>query len=115
VPVWLATPVLFAASVLGLTGLGGMLLDAEWRVALSSALFGPAAAITALLASTVEWRSPRHRWWLGLGYPALVFVAGLVLAGITLPSPLALAIGTPALITLAILIARERHKTIPIA
>jgi hypothetical protein len=107
--------VLFAGAVLGLTGLGAILLDADWHVALSTALFGPAAAITALLAGFVEWRTRRHRWWIGLGYPAVVFVAGILLAGITLPSPVALAIGTPAVIALTILIARERNKAIPIA
>ena len=112
--VWLAAPVLFTAAVLGLTGLGGVLLDADWRVAVSSALFGPAAAITALLAADVEWRARWQRWWIGLGYPALVFVAGLLLSDITLSTSLALILGAPALITLGILINRERHKIVPI-
>jgi hypothetical protein len=112
---WLATPVLFTASVLGLIGLGGVLLDADWRVALSSALLGPAAAVTVLLAGFVEWRTVRCRWCLGLGYPALVFVAGLPLGDVTLSSPVALALGMPALTVLGVLMRRERNRVIPIA
>jgi hypothetical protein len=112
---WLVAPVLFAAAVLGLTGFGGVLLDADWRVSLSAAVFGPAAGVTALLSGTVEWPARWLRWWVGLGYPALVFVAGLVLAGVSLPAPLAMLIGTPALVTLVVLIVRERNKVIPIA
>lgn len=112
---WLATPVLFTAAVLGLMGLGRLLLDADWRVALSSALFGSAAAVTALLAPTVEWRTRRCRWCIGIGYPVLVFVAGLLLGDITLPPPMALVLGVPALIVLGVLIRRERNRIIPIA
>lgn len=112
---WLAVPLLFAAAVLGLTGLGGVLLDADWRVTLSSALWGPAAAVTAILAHGVEWRVRWQRWWLGIGYPLMVFGAGLVLDDVSLPSPVAMAAGTPALITLVVVIARERNKVVPIA
>jgi hypothetical protein len=112
---WLATPVLFTAAVLGLMGFGRVLLDADWRVALSSALFGSAAAVTALLAPVVEWRTRRCRWCIGVGYPALVFVAGLMLGDVTLAAPVALVVGVPALIVLAVLIRRERNRVIPIA
>jgi len=112
---WLATPVLFTAAVLGLIGLGGVLLDADWRVALSSALLGPAAAVTVLLAGFVEWRTVRCRWCLGVGYPGVVFVAGLLLGDVTLRPAVALAVGVPALIVLAVLIRRERNRVIPIA
>lgn len=112
---WLASPVLFTAAALGLMGLGRLLLDADWRVALSSALFGSAAAVTALLAAFVEWRTIRCRWCLGLGYPGLVFVTGLMLSDITLPPPMALVLGVPALIVLGVLIRRERNRVIPIA
>jgi hypothetical protein len=112
---WLSAPALFAAAVLGLTGFGAVLLDADWRASLSTMVFGPAAGITALLSAAVEWPARWQRWWIGLGYPAVVFVAGLVLAGVSLSPPLAMLIGTPALITLVVLIARERNKVIPIA
>ena len=112
---WLSAPVLFAAAVLGLTGFGAVLLDADWPTSLSSVVFGPAAGITALLSAAVEWPARWQRWWIGLGYPAMVFVAGLVLADVSVPAPLAMLIGTPALIALIVLIARERNKVIPIA
>ncbi|HEV2784385.1 MAG TPA: hypothetical protein VGX25_33785 [Actinophytocola sp.] len=112
---WLAVPLLFAAAVLGLTGLGGVLLSADWRVTLSSALFGPAAAVTAVLAHGVEWRAQWQRWSLGLAYPAVVFAAGLVLNDVSLPAPLAMAAGAPALITLVVVVAREHNKVVPIA
>ncbi|HET9141183.1 hypothetical protein [Actinophytocola sp.] len=112
---WLALPVLFAAAVLGLTGFGGVLLDADWEVALSSWVFGPAAGVTALLAGGVDWTHPRQRWPVGIGYPLLVFAVGLLLAPFSLPAPIAMAVGTPALVTLGVLIARERDKVIPIA
>lgn len=111
---WLATPLLFATAVLGLTGLGGVLLDADWWISLSTAVSGPAAAITGLLATGVEWRPPSLRWWAGLGYPVLVFAAGLPLADLSVPPPLAALAGTPALVVLAVLIARERDRVIPI-
>jgi hypothetical protein len=107
---WLAAPVLFAAAVLGLTGLGGVLLDADWRVTLSSALFGPAAAVTAVLATTVEWRAVWQRWTIGIAYPVLVFSAGIVLDDVAVPSPVAMVAGTPALIMLIVLVARVRNR-----
>ena len=113
--VWVAVPLLFAAAVLGLTALGGALLDADWRVALSSGVFGPAAGITALLSGNVDWPAPWRRWGIGLGYPALVFAAGLVFADVTLPTSVAVAAGLPALVGIGVLIARERNRVVPIA
>jgi hypothetical protein len=112
---WLVVPLLFTAAVLCLTGLGGVLLNANWRVTLSSALFGPAAAITAILAPSVEWPGRRWRWVIGIGHPVLVFCAGLILNDVSLPSVWAMVAGTPALIVLVVLLARERNKIIPIA
>jgi hypothetical protein len=112
---WLAVPLLFAAAVLGLTGLGGMLLEADWRVTLSSALWGPAAAVTAVLAYGVEWKTRSQRLWLGIGYPLLVFGAGLILDDVSIPPPAAMATGTPAVVILVVIIARERTKVVPIA
>lgn len=112
---WLTAPLLFIAAVLGLTGLGGVLLSADWQVTFSSALFGPAAAVTAVLAHGVEWRAHWQLWTVGLAYPAVVFAAGLILNDVSLPSPLAMATGAPALITLVVLVAREHNKVITIA
>jgi hypothetical protein len=112
---WLAVPLVFAAAVLGLTGFGGVLLAAEWRVTLSAALWGPAAAVTAILAYGVQWRSRTQKLWLGLGYPLVVFAAGLVLAGVSLPPAAAMAAGMPAVVVLVVVIARERGKVVPIA
>ena len=112
---WLAVPALFAAAVLGLTGLGGVLLDAPWRVTLSAALFGPAAAVTLVLAPSVAWPATWLRRSLGLGYPALVFGAGILLNDVSLPATFAMIAGTPALITLVVLVARDRGKVVPIA
>lgn len=112
---WLAVPLLFAAAVLGLTGFGGVLLDAPWRATLSSALFGPAAAVTLVLAPSVAWKANWVRWTLGIAYPVLVFTAGLVLNDVSLSPGLAMSFGAPALITLVIMVARDRTKAVPIA
>ena len=115
IPAWLAVPPLFATAVLGLTGLGGVLLDADWRVTLSAALFGPAAAVTAVLAHGVEWKARWQRLWIGLGYPLVVFSCGLVLNDVSLPPALAMVTGIPALIILVVVVARDRNKVVPIA
>lgn len=91
------------------------MLDASWRVTLSAALFGPAAAVTAVLAHWVEWRSRRQRWWVGIAYPAGIFGCGLVLNDVALPPVLALVTGLPAVVILGVVIARERNKVAPIA
>lgn len=115
IPAWLAVPLLFATAVLGLTGLGGVLLDASWRVTLSAALFGPAAAVTAVLAHWTEWRSRRQRWWVGIAYPAAIFSCGLVLNDVSLQPAVALVAGIPGVVILVVVIARERNKVAPIA
>ena len=115
IPVWLAVPLLFATAVLGLTGLGGVLLDADWRFTLSSALFGPAAAVTAVLAHGLEWKAQWQRLWLGLGYPLVVFSCGLVLNDVSIPSGWATIAGVPAVVILGVVIVRERNKVVPIA
>jgi hypothetical protein len=112
---WLAVPLLFAAAVLGLTGLGGVLLDADWQVTLSAALWGPAAAVTAVLAFGVEWKVRWQRWGLGVGYPLVVFSAGLILNDVSLPPSVAIVIGLPAVVLLLVILARERNKVVPIA
>jgi hypothetical protein len=115
IPVWLTVPLLFATAVLGLTGLGGVLLDAGWRVTLSSALFGPAAAVTAVLALGLEWKARWQRLWIGVGYPLLVFSCGLVFNDVSLPPALAMVTGVPALVILVVVVARDRNKVVPIA
>jgi hypothetical protein len=115
ISVWLTVPLLFATAVLGLTGLGGVLLDADWRVTLSSALFGPAAAVTAVLAFDVEWKAHWQRLWLGWGYPPVVFSCGLIFNDVSIPPPWALVTGLPAVVILGVVIARERNKVAPIA
>jgi hypothetical protein len=112
---WLAVPLLFAAAVLGLTGFGGVLLNAPWRATLSSALFGPAAAVTLVLAPSVAWTATWIRWTVGTAYPALVFTAGIVLNDVSLPPGLAMSFGAPALLTLVIMVARDRTRAVPIA
>jgi hypothetical protein len=105
---WLAVPVLFAAAVLGLTAGIGVLIGADWQATLSSALFGSAAAVTALIGVGVGWpRCPRL--CLRIGYPAAVFTAGLLVGGIVVPTPVAILVGLPALVTLGCLCRQERQ------
>ncbi|GLZ39109.1 hypothetical protein [Actinokineospora sp. NBRC 105648] len=99
---WLATPLFFAAAVLGLTALGGLLLGASWQVTLSSALFGGAAAVTLALATSVGWHSAEQRGALAPTYPVLVFAAGLVLHDVRVPTLWAVTIGVPAAVVLAV-------------
>ncbi|HEU5470009.1 MAG TPA: hypothetical protein VFV67_05100 [Actinophytocola sp.] len=112
---WLVAPWLFAVAVLGVTGFGGVLLAADWQVTPSAVVAGPAAAGTAVLATAVDWRGRRLRWVARLGYPLLVCAAGVALTDLTVPAPVAMLAGSPAVIALGILIARERDKVIPIA
>jgi len=99
---------LFAAAVLGLTAAFGVLLDADWQATLSSALFGSAAAVTALIGVGPDW--PRCRQLcVRLGYPAAVFTAGLLVGGVTVPDQVAILVGLPALGTLGYLCRQERQ------
>jgi hypothetical protein len=107
---WLAIPVLFAAAVLGLVAVLKVLIDADWQATLSSALCGAAAAVTALIDVRPESWSTKRRWMLRLGYPAGVFGVGLLLGGITIPTPTAIAIGLPALGTLVLLCRQDRSR-----
>ncbi|GAA3036615.1 hypothetical protein [Actinokineospora globicatena] len=97
---WLAVPVLFTLSVLGLTALGGLLLGASWPVTLSSGLLGAAAAVTVALGPSVTWWSTAQRAALALPYPVAVFGAGLALHGVAVPSGLAMSLGIPATVAL---------------
>jgi hypothetical protein len=104
---WLAVPVLFAAAVLGVTALLGMLLGAAWQVTLSPALFGASAAITGLIGVGRDW--PRCRTvCLRLVYPATLFAVGLVIGGATVPTLVAIPVGLPALVTIGYLCRQEQ-------
>lgn len=107
---WLAAPLLFAASVLALTALGGLLIDADWHVTLSIALFGPAAAVTLVIGAGLDWMAAWARWTIRIVYPASLFALGLMLDRVTVPAPIAIAVGTPALITLVVLCVRDRQR-----
>jgi hypothetical protein len=104
---WLAVPILFAAAVLGLTAIIGVLIDADWLATLSPALFGSAAAVTALIGVGPEW--PRcRRTCARVAYPAAVFTAGLLVGGVAVPTSVAVLVGLPALATLGYLCRQER-------
>ncbi len=104
---WLAVPVLFAAAVLGLTAFLGLLLAARWQATLSTALFSAAATVTALIGVGPEW-SRGCRACVRTAYPTAVFVVGLLVNGIAVPTPVALLVGLPALVTLGCLCRQER-------
>jgi hypothetical protein len=105
--VWLAVPVLFAAAVLGVTAIFGVLLDADWQVTLSPVLFGAAAAVTALIDVGPEW-SRRQQVGVRVAYPTAVFTAGLVVGGIAVPTPVAVLVGLPALVIIGCLCRQEQ-------
>jgi hypothetical protein len=105
--VWLAVPVLFAAAALGVTAIFGVLLDADWQATLSPALFGAAAAVTALIDVGPEWPR-RPRVGARVAYPAAVFTGGLVVDGIAVPTPVAVLVGLPALAIIGCLCRQEQ-------
>ncbi|OLF08080.1 hypothetical protein BLA60_24760 [Actinophytocola xinjiangensis] len=110
VQAWLAIPVLFAAAVLGLVAVLGIVIDADWQATLSSALCGAAAAVTALVEVRPGSWPARRRWALRVGYPAAVFGSGLWLGGVTIPTPTAIAVGLPALGMLLLLCRQARWR-----
>jgi hypothetical protein len=106
-PAWLAVPVLFAAAVLGVTATLGLLLAAEWQATLSLALFGAAAAVTALISVGAEW--PRHRKvCVRIAYPTATITVGVVVHDIPVPTGLAILVGLPALVTIGYLCRQNR-------
>jgi hypothetical protein len=96
---WAAIPVLFTAAVLGLTSMGEFLLGLPGDTVLTSAHLGAAAAVTAIVGLSIEWRPNLRavRW----AYPVVVFVLGVVLHGTELPAVVALAAGLPSVAILA--------------
>lgn len=107
---WLAVPLLFAASVLALTALGGFLINADWHVTLSVALFGPAAAVALVTGAELSWMPGLRRWTIRISYPAALFALGLVLDQVPVPAGIAIAAGMPALITLVVLVIRDPNR-----
>lgn len=110
VSLWLTAPLLFAVSVLGLTAIGGILLAASWQVTLSSALWGGAAAITAVLGGAVAWRSREQRMMLAIPYPVALLLTGLALDDVTVPTQWAIGLSVPAMLTLVYLCSRRSSK-----
>ncbi|MGW5051927.1 hypothetical protein [Actinokineospora sp. NPDC004072] len=107
---WLAAPLVFAAAVLGITALCGLLVAAPWPVAVSSGLAGATTAIAAVLAEAVGWRSRRQRVVLSVAYPVGLLVSGLLLDGVILPTWLVLGLGATAMTTLLRLLWRRGQK-----
>ncbi|MFC7617196.1 hypothetical protein ACFQV2_31000 [Actinokineospora soli] len=110
VTAWLVAPLVFAASVLGITAVGGLLVAAPWPVALSSALGGAATAIAAVMADAVAWRSRRQRVLLAVPYPVALLVAGFALDGVALPTWPVLAAGVAGVAALVRLLWRRARE-----
>ncbi|MFC5290329.1 hypothetical protein ACFPM7_25025 [Actinokineospora guangxiensis] len=100
VTAWLAAPLVFAVSVLGVTAALGLVVDAQWRVAPCAALGGAAAAIAAVMAEAVAWRSRGQRVALSAAYPVALLAAGAALEGVTPPTWLVLVSGLAAVAAL---------------
>ncbi|AHI00982.1 hypothetical protein KALB_7624 [Kutzneria albida DSM 43870] len=96
-PLWFAVPVLFVASVAGLTGTASLALGiAGGQLPMSTEVFGAAAAVTLVLSGGVRsWRKPVRRVlsWL---YPLAVLALGIGLSWLAVPTGLAVAVGLPA-------------------
>ena len=98
-PLWVALPVLFTAAVVGLTSLAATLLNRPADVVLTSAHLGAAAAVTLTVGLSIEWRPKLRaaRW----AYPLAIFVLGLAVHGVDVPSVPCMAIGLPSTAVLA--------------
>jgi hypothetical protein len=105
---WLAVPWLYAGAVLGVTAMFGFLLDADWYALVSVALFGAAAAVTALTGVGTEAWPRCLRCVLRVLYPAAVFASGLAIGPIAVPTPVALTVGLPALAVLVLVCRQDR-------
>ncbi|APU13467.1 MULTISPECIES: hypothetical protein [Actinoalloteichus] len=89
---WLLLPPLFLATVVGLAG--AICAVAGTDVALSSPiLFGSAAAIAMVTSVDVDWHGIRALRWAGWAYVGVLLLPALMIDGIELPVPIALAIG----------------------
>ena len=108
---WLVVPFLFGSAVLGLTGSAGLLVGATRDIALSSALFGAAAAVALVASGMVTWRRPWQRVVLRWGYPALVLGVGIAVDGVRVPVVAAVVIGVPVLVLLVAQDLVERRRT----
>jgi hypothetical protein len=106
---WVLLPVLFLGSSAGVAALLKLTLlrhpAYDPDVTLSAPLlFGFAATLALLSASSVQWSSPRQRRWLRMGYPVLMLGGALGLDSFQLPLIAALGIGTVAVTLLAVLV-----------
>lgn len=106
---WLAVPWLFAGSVLGVTATFGFLLDADWHALVSGALFGAAAAVTALTGVGNESWPRGLRPILRILYSAAVFAAGVAIGPVAVPTPVAITVGLPALAVLVLVCRQDRE------
>ncbi len=107
---WLAVPWLFAGSVLGVTATFGFLLDSDWHALLSAALFGAAAAVTALTGVGNESWPRGLRPTLRTVYAAAVFAAGVTIGPVAVPTPVAVTVGLPALAVLVLVCRQDRDR-----
>jgi hypothetical protein len=103
---WLAVPLLFGASVLGVTASLGVLIGAKWQATLSPALFGSSAAVTAFVGVGSEWKRCR-RTCIRIVYPTALFGTGLLVGGAAVPTSVAISVGLPALATIGCLCRQE--------
>jgi hypothetical protein len=107
---WLAVPWLYAGAVLGVTAMFGFLLGVGWDALVSTALFGPAAAVAALTGvGNDSW--PRGvRPVLRVLYPIAVFTAGTAIGPVTVAKPIAATVGLPALAVLVLVCRQDRDR-----
>ena len=90
---WVALPVVFTTTVLGLTSLGQLLLGLPGEALLTSAHLGSAAGVTAMAGYAIEW--PPHRRWMHWPYAVAVFAAGIALHGLMIPAVITIAGAVP--------------------
>lgn len=113
---WLAVPLLFAGAVLGLVGLAGLLLGLPGDdIALSSALFGAATAVTTVAGASVTWTAGWQRRWLRWSYPVTVLGAGIAADGVRLPVAVVVAVGVPSIALLVVRYFVERRRAAALA
>jgi hypothetical protein len=99
VALWLAVPLLFTATALGLVGGASLLLGVgDGTEPVQAVVFGAAAAVTAALHSGVRWGRHGRLRRIALGYPAVVLAGGVALSGLTVPDLVGVAVGLPAAI-----------------
>jgi hypothetical protein len=88
----------------------GFLMGAHWYALVSTALFGPAAVVTALTAVGNDSWLWGLRPVLRVLYPAAVFVAGVAIGPVAVPKPIAVTVGLPALAVLVFVCRQDRES-----